>query len=178
MLDHVILSKFKDSLITQDLQFGFKKRHSTSQCTFVLNEIVQYYENQGTGVKLALLDASKAFDRVEYTKLFKLLLKRNMSPYIIRILINMYTSQSIRVRWGMFLTELSTVSNGVKQGGVLSPIMFIVYVDELLSRLNNSPFGCYVGNVFCGALGYADDDRGPYILCSGQFIGHMPRVCI
>ncbi len=52
---------------------------------------------------------------------------------------------------------LCSVSNGVKQGGVLSPILFTVYIDELLTRLSNARLGCHVGNIFCGALGYADD---------------------
>ena len=47
--------------------------------------------------------------------------------------------------------------NGVKQGGVLSPIVFSVYIDGLLVRLTNSNVGCYVGSFFVGALAYADD---------------------
>jgi hypothetical protein len=49
--------------------------------------------------------------------------------------------------------------NGVKQGGVLSPILFciILYIDELFVCLKNSQIGCYIGNVYAGAVGYADD---------------------
>ena len=61
------------------------------------------------------------------------------------------------MRWGKSMSGTSTVSNGVKQGGVLSPILFIIYVDELLSRLQMTKVGCHVGHTFCGALGYADD---------------------
>jgi len=50
-----------------------------------------------------------------------------------------------------------TVSNGVKQGGVLSPILFCVYIDRLLHLLAESGIGCFVGRVFVGALVYADD---------------------
>ncbi len=72
ILDHILLRKYNDKLATSDLQFGFKKKHSTTQRTFVLNEIVQYYANEGSQVKAVLLDASKAFDRVNYVKLFHL----------------------------------------------------------------------------------------------------------
>ena len=47
--------------------------------------------------------------------------------------------------------------NGVKQGGVLSPILFTVYIDELLLKLRSSGYGCYIDDTFVGALGYADD---------------------
>jgi hypothetical protein len=43
------------------------------------------------------------------------------------------------------------------RAGVLSPILFTVYIDELLSQLSTSHKGCYIGDTFCGALGYADD---------------------
>ena len=44
-----------------------------------------------------------------------------------------------------------------KQGGVMSPLLFTIYIDVLLCRLRNSGYGCHIGNMFCGALGYADD---------------------
>ena len=40
---------------------------------------------------------------------------------------------------------------------MLSPLLFLVYIDELLLALKKSCHGCYIGNIYCGALGYADD---------------------
>ena len=50
-----------------------------------------------------------------------------------------------------------TVSNGVKQGGVLSPILFAIYTDGLLKRLEETGVGCHMGSRFAGSLAYADD---------------------
>ena len=104
-----------------------------------------------------MLDASKAFDRVNYCKLFSTLLKRNISPIVLRFLLFMYTHQSLRVKWGSTLSKQFSVMNGVKQGGVLSPILYAVYSDGLLERLKNSGVGCHMGSRFVGALAYADD---------------------
>ena len=61
------------------------------------------------------------------------------------------------VQWGNVTSDAFKTSNGVKQGGVLSPILFTLYMDVLLSRLKSCGFGCYIGQSFVGALGYADD---------------------
>ena len=69
----------------------------------------------------------------------------------------MYICQCIQVKWKNVISEKYSVSNGVKQGGVLSPILFTNYIDELLISLRKLGVGCYIGNIFCGAFGYADD---------------------
>ena len=157
LVDVILISRYRTFFKTNDSQFGFKKDHSTSQCIFVANEILQYYMNNGSTVYAVMLDASKAFDRIEYVKLFTLLLERKLCPVIIRLLLAMYTQQGIRVKWGDNMSDFSTVSNGIKQGGILSPLLFTVYIDTLFTKLRESRNGCYIGNVFCGALGYADD---------------------
>ena len=50
-----------------------------------------------------------------------------------------------------------SVANGVRQGGILSPILFTVYIDELLQRLTNIGVGCHWKGMFAGCLCYADD---------------------
>jgi retron-type reverse transcriptase len=103
------------------------------------------------------LDASKAFDCVEYCKLFKLLPDRGMPSHVIRVLLNMYTGQQVRVLWNDIYSNCFSVSNGVKQGGIISPILFCIYFDVLLLALRDSGVGCYIGQWFVGALAYADD---------------------
>ncbi len=65
--------------------------------------------------------------------------------------------QRCQIQWCNQISETFTVSNGVKQGGVLSPVLFTVYVDELPQRLKASGMGGYIGNTFLGSVGYADD---------------------
>ena len=55
------------------MQFGFKADMSTTLCTYVMMETVSYYNAQCSNVYALMLDASKAFDRVNYGKLFRIL---------------------------------------------------------------------------------------------------------
>lgn len=157
ILDLVILIKEEIALNSCDQQFGFKSNVSTTQCTFVLNETISYYNSKRSNVYVALLDATKAFDRVNYCKLFRKLVDRNMSPIVLRLLLYMYTHQKLQVRWGNHTGNIFSVKNGVKQGGVLSPILFSAYLDDLLCRLKKRGVGCHMGNYFVGCLAYADD---------------------
>ena len=79
-----------------------------------------------------MLDASKAFDRIEYASLFNHLRSRNMCPVVLRLIMNMYISQKMQVRFSNSLSNQFTVGNGFKQGGVLSPILFTVFIDNLI----------------------------------------------
>ena len=83
--------------------------------------------------------------------------KISLRPYIIRLLFSWYKDQKSSVLWNKTLSEKFSVSNGVRQGGVLSPILFIVYIDELLIRLQSQAVGCHWSYYFAGAFGYADD---------------------
>ena len=143
--------------MTSELQFGFKAKSSTNMCSLVLKETLLYYEHNGSSVYCTFLDATKAFDRVHYCKLFSLLIKRGLPPYIVRLLINMYTGHTVRVCWHGQMSNYFIAANGVKQGGVLSPVLFCVYIDDLLYSLKKAGVRCYIGSTFVGSFAYADD---------------------
>ena len=101
--------------------------------------------------------SSKAFDRVNFWLLFQKLLSRNVPLFIVRILAMWYTHQKMCIRWGNAISPSFTVSNGVKQGGIISPILFNVYMDGLSVLLNSSNIGGQIGYTFLNHLCYADD---------------------
>ena len=103
------------------------------------------------------MDASKAFDLVDHSLLFQQLLDRNTPGLLVHFLITWYSSQSCIVSWDSSVCTSFSISNGVHQGGVLSPVLFTVYMDILLNMLKDCGVGCYWDGVFVGALGYADD---------------------
>jgi len=179
LFDNVVLMYYSDKLATSELQFGFKAKSSRSQCTFVLKESLAYYINNNSPVYCTFLDATKAFDRVNYSKLFKLLIRRNLPLLLVRIMLNFYISNFVRVSWCGYFSEYFLATNDVKQGGVLSPVMFCVYLDELLHALSEAKVGCYIGDIFVGALAYADDLvlTAPSANSLWKDVGHMRRVC-
>jgi len=144
-------------LSTTHLQFGFKPNHSTSQCTYVVNEVIDFYAQRNSPVYVTLLDASKAFDKVHFVKLFKLLIDRGLCSAVTLLLLSMYTCQSLVVNWQGVRSDSFECKNGVKQGGVLSPVLFCVYIEKLLLQLEQRGVGCHIGQVFAGAVAYADD---------------------
>jgi Reverse transcriptase (RNA-dependent DNA polymerase) len=104
-----------------------------------------------------MLDASKAFDRVSYAKLFLKMLNHDISPTVIRLLMTLYCSPFYNVEWNQNTSAPFPVYNGVRQGALCSPMLFCVYLDGLLQRLKTAKAGCYVGNFYLGALCYAED---------------------
>ena len=175
LLEIVIRNRQKDILKSSDLQFGFKGKSSTTMCTFMVLETIEYYKSKGSKVHVLLLDASKAFGRVNYIKLFDKLMKKGMCPLTVRLLLNMYVNQKLQVKWNNHKSEKFSVTNGVRQGGVLSPLLFSVYMDELLAKLKDNGTGCHIGQHFVGALGYADD---LILLCpSAEGLREMIKIC-
>ena len=77
-------------LDTDSMQFGFKAGVSTTQCTWVVNEVTNYYMRRGTAVTACLLDCSKAFDKCRFDKLFEKLIRKGLPAVVVRVLIYIY----------------------------------------------------------------------------------------
>ena len=78
LFDYVFIHTHTYSLQTCDLQFGFKSNHSTVLWTVIYMETINHYVNEGSNVYSCLLNASKAFDRVHWGRLFKILIERKV----------------------------------------------------------------------------------------------------
>jgi hypothetical protein len=175
LIELIIIDKYSECLTTTDNQFGYKKSHSTDQCIFVLKQITEYYVSANSPVYICFLDASKAFDRLNYWTLFRTLIKNAMPMFIIRLLVFWYRTQTFIVQWGSCLSTPFNVSNGVRQGGVLSPKLFNVYIDELSVRLSKSHYGCILNNTFINHLFYADD--GILLAPSANSMQTLLNIC-
>ena len=68
-----------------------------------------------------------------------------------------YSKQEVCIRWGTEMSSYFNISNGVIQGGILSPSLFAIYMDDLSSLLNTSRIGCHISDVCINHVFYADD---------------------
>ena len=107
IFDTILLKLQHESLFTDLLQFGFKHNSSTVICTSLLRDTIEYYNENGSDCYLLLLDASKAFDRVKYVRLFRTLRDRNMCLTVLRLLMNMYVNQSFQAKWNNIISSQS-----------------------------------------------------------------------
>ena len=96
-----------------------------------------YDENGRQAVYVLFLDASKAFDRVCYSELFNILIEKKVCPRIVQLLCYtcMYLNEACCVKWNSKNSTDFSLSNGVKQGAVISPILFTAYMDKLFKQL-------------------------------------------
>ena len=147
----------EDYLITHDQQFGFKRKHSTDLCIFTVKSVTKYYTKKNSPVYTCFLDASKAFDKINHYILFQKLLDRKTPIVLVRILLFWYTNQTMCVKWGSCISRYLYVSNGVRQGGILSPKLYSVYVDDLSDYLVKSQIGCHIDSLCVNHVMYADD---------------------
>ena len=89
------------------------------------------------------MDMKKAFDTVKHIVLFRKLANKGI-PYIyIRLLMAMHKTQRANIKWNGVTSSTFAIKNGVKQGAVLSAILFCVYIDEMFSVLRRERSGCW-----------------------------------
>ena len=128
LFDWVTIILCNDSLHLDALQFGYQSGCSPTMCTWAVVESIDYFLRNGSDVYTCMMDMSKAFDHVNHSLLFEKLFNRGMPSIFIRFLIATYRKQTANVKWNGELSNEFQLCNGVKQGAVLSAILYCVCV--------------------------------------------------
>ena len=137
-------------------QFGFRKGRSTSMACSLLNDLLTYCSYKNSPVFVCSLDAEKCFDTIWHEGLFYKLLGIFPKWHWL-FLYKWYKSMECIVRWNCSTSQPFRVYRGTKQGSILSPKLFNIFIDELLSELSSCDAGVRIGNDQFNSFAYADD---------------------
>ena len=110
-----------------DSQMGFRKGKGTRDAIFQLRSLCERSLQMGQDVYICFIDYQKAFDRVNHDKLVELMEKAGIPELERRLIINLYWNQKAAVRWDSDITRNVNINRGVRQGCILSPILFNLY---------------------------------------------------
>ena len=102
-------------------------------------------DSEGTATLCALY-VSKAFDRVNFYGLFKILVDCLFPKCFIDLLLDWFSKCISCVRWNGILSSPFAMYAGVRQGGLLSPALFAMYIDKLIQLFKSSGLGCRYNN--------------------------------
>lgn len=161
VLERIILDSLSPKLekanIPNMFQFAYQQNKSCVTASFVLQEAISHYIERGSKVYCCFLDASKAFDTVWINGLFYKLFNAGIQGKSWRLLYNWYSKLSSCVMHGDLTSSNFPVFQGVRQGGVLSPWLYLIYNNDIPQALCQSSDGLQVGPSSCDSVLVADD---------------------
>jgi len=123
IFEHCILAEISPLPKSHTRQFGFKKDTGCNHATFILKCTVDYFTSMDSNVNVAVLDLSKAFNKVNHFALFDKLFRRGVPTCNINILLNWFNVTTTCVMWNGFIyTTLSLFAL------VLDRVAFLVHI--------------------------------------------------
>jgi hypothetical protein len=157
LFENAILVKYDHYFVTSDNQFGFKKNSSCSHAIYSVRQTVNTFVNSGSTVNLCTLDLSKAFDKVNHYGLFVKLMEIYVPTELLSVFEHWFKICASCIRWGSATSKFVTFDCGVRQGGVLSPHLFAIYIDGVIKKILQSKFCCKIRFTCVSIFMYADD---------------------
>jgi len=111
----------------------FNRQLSCNHALFTMKTIIEHYVSDGSTVNICALDINKAFDRVNHFALLKVA-DRKLPRAFIGVMLDWLSKSTVCVKWAGIFSFWFCNKAGVRQGGVLSPVLFAVFMDTLIER--------------------------------------------
>ena len=138
-------------------QFAYRRNTSCISAVTILKETVLNYKNENSNVHCVLLDLSQAFDRLNFKIINDKLKSAGLPNVLVNIIDFMCRNSYVCTRFGTFTGADWKVGNGTRQGGILSPLLFNYYINDVIRAVKVLPVGCRIGYEKTSILCYADD---------------------
>src|SRR6476469_8438853 len=139
-------------------QFGFRKGCGTRDAIGVMRMICEGSLELGNNVYICFVDFEKAFDRVNWEKMMKVLQSIDVDWRNRRMISELYMNQEAAVRIAGGESDLGIIERGVRQGCPLSPLLFSIHAEMMMKEaLENVEEGIRVGGELIKDVKYADD---------------------
>ena len=153
----VFLIGFLVFLATTDNQFGFKKGLSCSHAIYSIRSVIDEYVAGWFTVNVCALDLSKVFDRMNHVALFIKLMNGNTPVNLLAVIEKWFAISVVCVKWGDRMSIFFKLVSGVRQGGVLSPSLFAIYVDDITKKIIAGDVGGHMSFICTCIFPYTGD---------------------
>jgi hypothetical protein len=158
LLSNRILSWSARNHIISDYQAAYKWNSGCADHVFVLTAALQYNIHKGRPIHALFVDMSQAFDTINHERLWIKLNKQGLSTKVINTLKAIYSRANARVRTNYDISGAFKIEKGVLQGETVSPILWNMYLEDLIGILDNSDtMPVRIMQRAIHALLYADD---------------------
>jgi hypothetical protein len=181
LIEKVVADKITHTAETNNLlpwnQMGARKNRSTLSGLDLLISTIQtaWKSRKGTIVSMLSLDITAAFDNVSHKRLLWILDRLGLPEWMIQFTASFLSERKTRIAHSGISSNWIPTTNGIPQGSTISPILFLLFISDLLKDIQNPAEGML-------AFGFVDDTNlvawGPSAKANCRTLERAHNICL